>query len=112
MRWILGRGIWSAGVLVILRTVACLQQEHDLHRFWSLRNKAAPSSGLLETLPMLQYQEQRATTRAGRQLAGGRDRRVSKLWQLVGKAKMVAMPEDYVVNSRVVLRVMWTLSSS
>lgn len=53
--------------------------ERDSHRFWSLRNKAAPSSGLLETLPMLENHEQRAAARAGNQLAGGRDSSLSDL---------------------------------
>lgn len=44
-------------------------QRRDSHRFWSLRKSAAPSSGLLETLPMVKRQglEGRAQSReAGR----------------------------------------------
>lgn len=45
----------------------------SLHRVWSLRKKAAPSSGLLETLPIMGTGKPRATPRAWRQLAGARD---------------------------------------
>lgn len=40
------------------------------HRFWSLRKMAAPSSGLLETLPMVRRQGSTAAPRAGE---AGRD---------------------------------------
>lgn len=75
------------------------------HRFWSLRNKAAPSSGLLETLPMLENHKQRAAARAGIQLAGGRDGRLSELWYLLGRRRYRshAIAEDYFVERGVVI---------
>lgn len=87
--------------MMYLRPSAVLGFFHSMkggsHRFWSLRNKAAPSSGLLETLPMLENHEQRAAARAGNQLAGGRDGRVSELLYLLGRQRYCshAIAEDY-----------------